>query len=191
MKLKAKVKYYLMFALIFLFGASFAAGLFFSYRLTILTPLAAPASEGLSFDGYALMAAAMLRPLILLALAAFTIYACAVCALSTLTAGMLSGQFLMSYCLSAHSPFTHAAVLLIALAFGTVYTILSTQTALYRSTLRAVAPDPVALIKKDNTRALLRLLLLGAAVLIAFSLAAYFLAVFFPLTYTYESTLFS
>lgn len=182
MNVKATFKYYLIFALIFLFGASFAAGLFFAYRLTILTPLGAPVTEGLHLSEFVLLAASMLRPMLLIFLAAFTIYACAVSAFSALTAGMLCGQFVMSYCLSSYSPFTHAAVLVIFLAFGVLFTVTATKSALYRATLRAVAPDPVALFRAERTRKLLRLFLSCAVTVAAFSLAAYFLCVYFPLS---------
>lgn len=181
MKLKAQIKYYLIYALIFLFGASFASGLFFAYRMTLFTPLTENVTASLRLGDYASLAARLLGPLLLTFLSAFTIYACAVAATASLFVGMLCGQLFMMYCLSGLNPFTHLAVLVFLLAFGVVYTMLSTQTALYRSTLKTAAPDPTILLKAPRTRSLFHTFLSASLVIISFSCAVYFLAVYFPL----------
>lgn len=181
MKLKENLRYYLIFALIFLFGASFAAGLFFSYRIELQPPLYGVAGIRLNFGNYLHLVAVLLQPLVLTFLAAFTIYACPLAMLSTLLIGIHAGELLIAYCLSEHNPFTHIAVLVFLLALGTVFTIFSTKTAHYRNTLRAIAPDPVPLMKAKHTAIYFHVFLSSALIIMSVSLAIYFLAIYFPL----------
>ena len=181
MKMKEHIRYYLIYGLIFFFGASCAAGLYFAYHAELLRPLYAYTVPSLSFADYVRLTATLLRPLVLSFLSGFTIYACAVSALSLAYTGFLCGQMLMAYCLSPFNPFTHAAVLIFLLGLGALSTVFSTKTAIYRNTLKAIAPDPVPLMKAAHTKAYFTLFLSASLILISVSAAVYLLSVYFPL----------
>jgi len=100
MKMKEPIRFYLIFALLFLFGASFAAGLYFAYEIELFRPLFSYAKEAPHLGDYVRLTASLLRPLCLVFLSGFTVYACAASALASLFTGCLSGQMLLAYCLS-------------------------------------------------------------------------------------------
>ncbi len=185
MILKKSIKYYLVYAVIFLTAASLAAAIRFAYGFNVVKDINELISEAsgnkLSFGGFVIFSVEFIKPLILVFLSAFTIYSCAVGALTNLFIGARLGILMIRYCTSGLNPFTHAASLIFFLAFGAAFVFLSTQAAFYRNTLRYTAPSPSELIKAKNTLPLFSSFLSVAATLIAFTLALYFFVIYFPI----------
>jgi len=180
-EMKQHIKYYLLYAFFYLFGAFFSAGLLFAYELRLPNGLTEFSSLSRTFSHYVRLTARFLGPEVLLFLSGLTIYACALGAVISLCHGILFGQLVMSYCLSRLNPFTHAASLAFLLAFGVLITLTTTYAALYRSTLTAVAPEPKQLIRLPHTQAYFYSFLTIAAVTMAVSAALYFFLVYFPI----------
>ena len=179
--MKKQIKYYLFFALIFLFGAFFAAGLYFSYGIQPPAAFSVPVKQGLSFSEYVLLTARFLEAELLMFLSGFTIYACAVAVLFSLWYGVLCGHCVMAYCLSELNPFTHAAALLFLLAYGALFAVFATHTSLYRSTLLTVAPNPKEILRLPHTLVFFYSFLTVTAVTVATSAAFYVFLLYFPL----------
>ena len=185
MILKKNIKYYLIYAVIFITAASLSAAVRFAYGFSVIKDVNELISETngseLSFDGYILFTAEFIKPLLLVFLSAFTIYSCAVGAVTNVFIGARFGILIIRYCTSALNEFTHAAALIFFLAFASVFTFFSTQTALYRNTLRYTAPSPSELLKAKNTLPLFYSFLSVAAIVIAFTTALYFFLIYFPI----------
>ena len=181
MHLKVHIKYYLFFGLLYFFGASSAAGLHLAYRLPLPALLSVPKALTLSFTDYALFISAVLEPLTLTFLTAFTLYACPVGVFLCLCAGISFGDLAMRYGLSKLSPFTHAAALLFLIAFGVIVTLLATHTALCRSALKSVAPEPKTLLREKTTLTTFQTYLCLSALAIVSATALYFFLVYFPI----------
>ena len=179
------IKYYLVYLLIFLFGASLAAGIRFTYDFSVVeeigTQLLYEGKEAHSLRGYVLFAAEFLKPLMLVFLSAFTIYACATGAVASLFTGAEFGILLIRSCTSKLNPFTHAAALIFLLSFAFLYTTLCTNAALYRNTIRTAAPSPRELLKIKDTTALFYLFICIAVITVAVSTALYFFVLYFPI----------
>ncbi len=185
MKLRKNIKYYLIFMLIFILGASSCAAIHFAYDIDIVRGaneiVGDVSNRELSLRGYLLYIAEEIKPMLLVFLASFTIYACAVSAAASLYIGGRLGILLISYARSGLNPFTHGAALVFFLAGLCVATYLSTASALYRSTLKQAAPDPAELFKRESTKELFSAFISAGAAAVSFGTALYFFVVFFPL----------
>ena len=179
--MKTKIKLWLFFGLLFLFGAFLSAGLTFTYDLTLFGTAADFADTSLSFSDYVLLTCRFLQPFLLMFLSAFTLFACAVNATGCLLMGMMLGELVMGYCLSELTPFTHAAGLIFLLGFGTLFTVLSSLTALYRNTLKAAAPDLKVVARDPKSLSLLYSFLAVCAIGMTLSAALYLFLFYFPL----------
>ncbi len=180
--MKTKIKLWLFFGFLYLFGAFLSAGLVFTYGLSLLPRLSSEIGNALSFSDFVLLACRFLRPLLLIFLSAFTVFSCAVSSASCLAVGLLMGQTVMHYCRSPLSPFTHPAGLALLLGFGALFTVLSSLSALYRSSLKTAAPDLKVIARDKKTYSLLYSFLTACAVSMALSAALYFLLFYFPLS---------
>ncbi len=185
MILRKNIKYYFIYLLIFIIGASLAAALRFAYGFNIVESInetaSAASGDHTSLRGYILFTAEFLTPPLLIFLSAFTIYSCAVGAAASLYMGARFGILLISYCFSGLNPFTHAAALCFLLSAAAMYSYLSTGSALYRNTLRVAAPDPGELLRAKNTLSLFYSFLSVAAITIAAGTALYFFVLYFPI----------
>lgn len=179
--LKTKIKLWLFFGLLFLFGAFLSAGLTFTYDLTLFDTATAFVSSALSLPDYVLLTCRFLQPLLLMFLSAFTLFACAVSATGCLLMGMMLGELVMGYCLSELTPFTHAAGLIFLLGFGALFTVLSSLAALYRSTLKAAAPDLKVVVRDPKSLSLLYNFLAVCGIAMTLSAALYLFLFYFPL----------
>ena len=179
--MKTKIKLWLFFGLLFLFGAFLSAGLTFAYDLTLIRDPADLAYTSLSFSDYVLLTCRFLRPLLLMFLSAFTLFACAVSGTACLLTGMALGELVMAYCLSPLTPFTHAAGLVFLLGYGALFTVLSSLTALYRSSLKSAAPDLKVVARDPKALSLLYSFLAVCAIAMTLSAALYFFLFYFPL----------
>lgn len=178
--LKASVKYYLIYFLIFLLGASLAAGVRHAYDFNIVLTLAEKAGTEASFSGYALFIADILKPIILIFLASFTIYSCAVGGAASVYTGCKFGIFVYTYVTSDLNVFTHPAVTVFFLIFAGMYMWLSTNAAVYRNTLKSTAPETREIIKSKHTAAIFYNFLIISAITLALSTALYFFLIYFP-----------
>jgi hypothetical protein len=179
--MRVKIKLYLFFGFLYLFAAFFSAGLFFTYDIEIAPLIFKQADEVLSFARFASLCYRFLCPLVLMGIAAFTLYSCAVSGFSCLYCGALMGQLTMTYCLSGMNPFTHGAVFIFLLGFGALFVSLSYLTSRFRNRLKTAAPDPKSLIRETSTHAFLMSLLSICLIEIFLSASLYFLIHFFPL----------
>ena len=179
--MKNNFKYYLFYLVIFLIGASIAAGIKFAYNFSVLTELTSTVGAKLSIVKYASFTARFLTPAILTFLSSFTIYACAVGTCSSLYCGIKLGIMLITYCKSGLNPFTHAASLIFLIAFAFFYTYLSTSSALYRASLRYTAPDPREILRLKGTSALFKVFIYILLAIMAMSCALYFFIFYFPI----------
>ncbi len=177
--MKANLKYYLFYAAIFLIGASVSAGFFFAYGWELFPCPELEISDRLSFSDYVGLASAVLKPLTLLLLSAFTIYACAVGGLISLYIGAIFGRMTIQYIMSEHVAFTHGASLIIALFFGAVFIIMAKEATLLRAEMKAVSPEPERLIKNQNCINMFKTYLSSAATAIAVSAGTYLLLLYF------------
>ncbi len=182
--MRKNIKYYLIYCVIFIVGASSAAALYFAYEKELFTGIGKEImsyGSSLSLGGYLLFSARLLKPLLAVFLTAFTIYSCAVGAGACLYSGASFGAFLMKYCISGLNPFTHVAVLVFLLLQAAIYTVFSTRAALYRGGLTSVAPQPEEILKKKSTLSLFYLFLSVSAVTLALSFAVYLFVIYFPI----------
>ena len=179
--MNTKIKLWLYFGFLYLFAAFLSAGLLFGYDIELCGPLAASAKEGLSFSCFAGITYRFLRPLILIGIAAFTLFSCAVSSLSCLYCGVVMGQLTMSYCLSELNPFTHGAGLVFLLGYGALFVVLSTLSAMNRTALKTAAPDPKLLIRDAKTVTYFYSLLAICLIGVFLSGALYFFLYYFPL----------
>lgn len=179
--MKANIKYYLFYAGIFLIGASISAGLFFAYGAELFPCDKMTVSGNFSFYELIGLASAILKPLTLLFLSAYTLYACAVGGLTTLYIGALFGRLTIRYCMSEHVPFTHAAMLIITVFVGAVFVILSKEATVLRGNMRTVSPDPEKLIKNPACVSMFKTYLSTALTAIAASVGAYLLLLYFKI----------
>ena len=171
---------WLFFGFFYLFGAFLAAGLYYAYRLTPFSALGENPGASLSLSDYVLLTCRFLRPLCLIFLMGFTLFSCAVSAVLTVEIGAVMGRFVMGYCLSPLNPFTHPASLVLLMGFGMVFVAISSHAALYRSTLRAVAPDLRLVARDKRAQALFYNYLCASAIVMALAAALYFLIYYFP-----------
>jgi hypothetical protein len=179
--LKTKIKLWLFFGLLYLFGAFLSAGLTFTYDLTLFDTAADFTYTSLSFSDYVLLTCRFLQPFLLMFLSAFTLFACAVSATGCLFMGMMLGEIVMGYCLSPLTPFTHAAGLIFLLGYGALFTVLSALTALYRSSLKNAAPDLKVVARDPKALSLLYSFLAVCAIAMTLSAALYLFLFYFPL----------
>lgn len=179
--MKNKIKLILIYGAVLLLGASLAAGLFYAYGFPVSDNLSDDVGGALSFSDFLLLTCRFLKPLLLIFLSGFTIYACAVGGLCCFGLGLTMGQLVMRYGLSGLNPFTHAAGLVFYLAFSSLFALLSAEAALLRSTLKAVAPEPRELLRRPESASFLYSFLLAAGAATAFSAALYFFLYYFPL----------
>ncbi len=177
--MKANIKYYLFYAAIFLIGASVSAGLYFAYGCELFPCPQLDISDGFSFSEMLGLASATLKPLTLLFLSAYTLYACAVGGMTTFYIGAVFGRLTISYCLSEHIAFTHGASLALTLFFGAVFVIMSTEATLLRGEMKTVSPEPEKLIKNVSCINMFKTYLSCAASAIAVSVGAYLLILYF------------
>ncbi len=181
MKMKANVKYYLFYAGIFLIGASISAGLFFAYGAELFPCNNMDISGKFSFSELVGLASAILKPLTLLFLSAFTLYACAVGGITTLYVGAIFGRLTIRYCMSEHVAFTHGAVLIITLFVGAIFVILSKEATVLRGAMRNVSPDPEKLIKNPACVNMFKTYLSTVLTAVAVSVGAYLLLFYFKI----------
>ncbi len=179
--MKANIKYYLFYAGIFLIGASISAGLFFAYGAELFPCDKMTLSGNFSFSELVGLASAILKPLTVLFLSAYTIYACAVGGITTLYIGAIFGRLTIRYCMSEHVPFTHGAVLIITLFIGAIFIILSKEATILRGAMRTVAPDPEKLVKNPACVNMFKTYLSTALTAIAVSVGAYLLLLYFKI----------
>ena len=179
--MRKNFKYYFFYFTVFLIGASVSAGLFFAYRFSLFHELSESVGGSLSLHGYILFAADFLRPLLLVFLAAFTVYSCAVGIAASLYFGSLFGVLVIRYGTSGLNPFTHAAALIFLLAFAFCTTWLCTETAFCRAALRTAAPSPGELLRLRETSSLLTRFLTVCLITLAVCVALYFFLLYFPL----------
>ena len=179
--MKSRIKLWLYFGFLYLFAAFLSAGLIFAYDVTLCAPFDVSMARGLSFRDFAALTYRFLRPLLLIGLGSFTLFSCGISSLSCLYCGVLMGQLTMSYCLAGLNPFTHAAALVFLLGNGVLFVVLSVQSALHRNRLKAVVPDPKALIRDKKTIAFLYSLLSVCLIGIFLAGALYFFLCYFPL----------
>jgi len=178
---KTKIKLWLFFGFLYLFGAFFSAGLTFSYDVSLLFDPADLAYLSLSFSDYVLLTCRFLKPLLVMFLSAFTLFSSAVSGTACLFVGFLVGEVVMRYCLSPLTPFTHAAALVFLFGYGALFTVFSSLAALYRSTLKSMAPDPKLVLRDPKALSLLYNLLSVCAIAMTLSAALYFFFFYFPL----------
>ena len=181
MNMKANIKYYLFYAGIFLIGASVSAGLYFAYGAKLFPCDDMIVSEKFSFSELVGLASAVLKPLTILLLSAYTVYACAVGGITTLYIGAIFGRITIRYCMSEHVPFTHGASLLITLFFGAVFVIMSKEATLLRGKMKAVSPDPEIIIKDKDCIGVFKTYLSCAIASVATSVGAYLLLLYFKI----------
>ena len=181
MKMKANVKYYLFYAGIFLIGASISAGLFFAYEAELFPCKQMSVSEKFSFSELVGLASAILKPLTLLFLSAYTLYACAVSSITTLYVGAIFGRMTIRYCMSEHVAFTHGAALIITLFVGAVFVIISKEATLLRGAMRTVSPDPQKMVKNPSCVNMFKTYLSTALTSIAVSVGTYLLLLYFKI----------
>ncbi len=180
MILKKNIKYYLIYFLFFAGGASIAAGIRFAYNINAVSSISDVADK-LSLHCYIIHIAELIKPIIIAFLSSFTIYACAIGAASCIYSGARLGILMIEYCISDLSPFTHIAVLIFLLAFLSIFTYFSTQSAIYRSSLLTAAPSPSEILRLKNTKPFFLTFLSMAAILVSVGTAIYFFIVYFPL----------
>lgn len=181
MKMKAYIKYYLFYAAIFLIGASISAGLFFAYGAKLFPCEAFDISEEFSFSDAIGLASVVLKPLTLVFLAAFTLYACAIGGAVCLYVGAIFGRLTMCYCISEHIAFTHAASLLLTVFFGAVFVIMAKEATLLRGAMRYAAPDPSSIIKARSSISMFKTYLSCAGASMAVAMGTYMLILYFRL----------
>ncbi len=179
--MKANIKYYLFYAGIFLIGASISAGLFFAYRAELFPCDRMNISENFSFSELVGLAFSVLAPLTLLFLSAYTIYACAVGAMTTLYTGAVFGRLTIRYCISEHVAFTHAAVLIITVFVGATFVILSKEATVLRGSMSTASPDPEKLIKNPACINFFKTYLSSAVTAVAVSVGTYLLLMYFKI----------
>ena len=179
--MKANIKYYLFYAGIFLIGASVSAGLFFAYGAELFPCDRMNISGKFSFYELVGLASAILEPLTVLLLSAYTLYACAVSGITTLYVGAIFGRLTIRYCMSEHVPFTHAAVLIITLFIGAIFVILSKEATVLRGGMRTVSPDPEKLIKNPACVNMFKTYLSTAITAAAVSVGVYLLLLYFKI----------
>lgn len=181
MKMKANLKYYLFYAGIFLIGASISAGLFFAYGAELFPCERMSVSEKFSFSELIGLASATLKPMTLLFLSSYTLYACAISGITTLYVGAIFGRLTIRYCMSEHVAFTHCAALIITLFIGAVFVILSKEATVLRGAMRTVSPDPEKLIKNPSCISMFKTYLSTALTSTAVSLGTYLLLLYFKI----------
>ena len=181
MKMKANIKFYLFYAVIFLIGASLSAGVFFAYGASIFPTDVFAVGAKFDFGKLVLAIAFLIKPLTLIFLSAFTIYACAASAFSCLYIGAIFGRFAISYCLSQHNFFTHGASLIILLSAGAIFLTISKEASVLRASMKSVAPDPAAIIKLPSSVKFLNMYLSLCICSILISSSAYMLSLYFRL----------
>ena len=179
--MKTNIKLWLFFGFIFLFGASISAGLRFTYEFCLFRNTVFLSCGSLSFSDYVLICCQFLQPFLLMFLSAFTLFSCAVSGTACLVMGMMLGQITMGYCLSPLTPFTHAAVLVFLLGYGALFTVLSSLTAQYRSTLKNAAPDLKHIARDPKAISLLYNFLAICLIALILSAALYLFICYFPL----------
>ncbi len=179
MKMKAYIKYYLFYAGIFLIGASISAGLFFAYGAELFPCEAFDISDKFSFSELIGLASAVLKPLTLIFLAAFTLYACAVGGAVCLYVGAIFGRLTISYCMSEHIVFTHGASLILTVFFGAVFIIMAKEATLLRGAMRYAAPEPSAIVKSPSTISMFKTYLSCAGASMAVAVGTYMLILYF------------
>ena len=179
--MKANIKYYLFYAGIFLIGASISAGLFFAYGAELFPCDEMSLNGNFSFSELIGLASATLKPLTVLFLSAYTLYACAVGGITTLYIGAVFGRLTIRYCMSEHVPFTHGAVLIITLFIGAVFIIMSKEATILRGAMRTVSPDPEKLVKESACVNMFKTYLSCALTAVAVSIGAYLLLLYFKL----------
>ena len=181
MKMKANIKYYLFYAAIFLIGASISAGLYFAYGAELFPCRDMDISRKFYFSEAVGLASVIIKPLTLLFLSAFTLYACAVGGITTLYVGALFGRMTIRYCISDHVSFTHGAALIITIFVGAVFVILSKEATVLRGAMKAVSPDPEKLIKNPACISMFKTYLSSAITVIAISVGAYLMLFYFKI----------
>ena len=139
------------------------------------------ASGGFSFYGLVGLASAILKPLTLLFLSAYTLYACAVGGITTLYIGAIFGRLTIRYCMSGHVAFTHGAVLIITLFIGAIFVILSKEATVLRGAMRTVSPEPEKLTKNPACVNMFKTYLSTALTAIAVSVGTYLLLLYFKI----------
>ena len=179
--MKTNIKLWLFFGFIFLFGASLSAGLCFAYEIRLFRDVAFLACGSLAFSDYVLICCQFLQPFLLMFLASFTLFACAVNGTACLVMGMMLGQIAMGYCLSPLTAFTHAAVLVFILGYGALFAVLSSLTAQYRSTLKNAAPDLKRIARDPKAFSLLYSFLAICLIALILTAALYLFIYYFPL----------
>lgn len=178
--MRKNIKLYLIYFLFFICGASIAAGIRFAYGINVVESITESA-ENLSFHCYIIHITKLIEPIIIAFLATFTIYACAVGAVSCIYLGAKLGILTIEYCLSELHPFTHIAVLVFLLSFMCIFTYFSAQSAIYRSTLLTAAPSPCEILRLKNTKPMFITFLQMSAILVSVGTAVFFFVVYFPL----------
>ena len=179
--MKGYVKIYLFYSLIFLTSASLSAGLFFAYGIRVFPTEVFEGGTGFTVLGLTEASALLLRPLVLMLLGAFTVYSCFISSAACLYAGAVTGRLAIRYCLSAHNPFTHCAVLIFLIVAGTVFVMMSKEAATCRSRMRYTVPDPVELLRADATSSVIKCFTESVFTVLALSTAMYLLLIYFPL----------
>ena len=179
--MKAYFKFYLFYAAIFLIGASISAGLYFAYDLRIFPTDIFDVNGAFSFDDIISAASFLLKPLTVLFLSGFTLYACAVSGTICLYVGAVYGRFAIRYCLSSHSVFTHGASLILLIAVGTSFVIMSKEASVCRSYMKSTAPDPAIIIKAKSSISFLSSYLTACIALIATAIGTYMLTLYFKI----------
>jgi hypothetical protein len=120
-------------------------------------------------------------PSIIIFLCGFTIYSCFISSFLCLYVGAILGRIVIKYCLSAHSYFTHGAVLMIFCILASSYVILSKEAALCRTALANVAPDPSAVLRSRTASNSFKCFTSVLIAVISSSLALYLLLIYFPI----------
>ena len=181
MKMKVNLKLYAFYSTAFLIGASISAGVFFAYRAELFPCEAVKVSEGFSLLSMIGVAAALLKPLFLIFLSAFTLYSCAISSLACIYIGSLFGRITMAYCLSGHTPFTHCASLMLTVFLGVSFVIVSKEASLCRGAMTVTAPRPAALIKSSSFKEMIRVFVSSAVSVTAISVGGYLMLLYFRL----------
>lgn len=179
--MKANIKFYLFYAAIFLIGASISAGLYFAYGACLFPTDVFDVSDSFKIGELIDCMALVLKPVTFIFLSAFTIYACAVSSAVCLYVGAIFGRFTISYCISEHIAFTHAASLIILVSFGAVTVIMSKEATICRNSLKSTAPDPSQIIKTAPSISLFSSYLSSCIAVIAVTLGAYMMRMYFQL----------
>ncbi len=162
-------------------GASISAGVYFAYGAEIFPCDALKVSDGFDFSSLLDVTAAILKPLALVFLSAFTLYSCAVSTAACLYIGTICGRLTMAYCLSDHIAFTHGAALMLTVFLGTVFIIISKEASLCRGDMKVTAPDPETLIKTSRCKETFRTFISCSAASMAVSVGAYLMLLYFRL----------